>query len=344
MQRHATVLASQKTTTYAVDRIRDDFPILKRVIDGKQIIYLDNAATSQKPLQMIEAVDRFYERHNANIYRGIYKLSEEATSAHEEARSKIASFINAKSPREIVFVRGTTEGINLVAHSWGHKNIGLGDGIMLTEMEHHSNIVPWQMLAREKNAHLKYVGITDDGHLVKEGFRRHLENGGVRLFALTHVSNVLGTINPVRELIREAHRANCKVLIDAAQSVPHMPVDVQDLDCDFLVFSGHKMCGPTGIGVLYAKKSILEEMPPYHGGGEMIREVHLYESTWKDPPYKFEAGTTNIAGAIGLGKAVEYVSSLGLRNIQVHEQELTEYAHDRLGKVKGITIYGPENA
>jgi cysteine desulfurase/selenocysteine lyase len=210
-------------------------------------------------------------------------------------------------------------------------------------MEHHSNIVPWQLLAKQKGAHLKYVGLTDDGHLVHEDFRQHLESGGIKLVTMTHVSNVLGTINPVREYIREAHSKGCRVLVDAAQSVPHIPVDVQDLDCDFLAFSGHKMCGPTGIGVLYAKKAILEEMPPYHGGGEMIREVHLYESTWKDPPYKFEAGTTNIAGAIGLGKAVEYVSGLGLRNIQAHEQELTEYAHDRLGKVKGLRIYGPDN-
>ncbi len=344
MQRHANVLASQKTTAYSVDRIRDDFPILKRVIDGKQLVYLDNAATSQKPLQVIEAVDGFYERYNANIYRGIYKMSEEATAAHEEARSKIASFINAKSPREIVFVRGTTEGINLVAHSWGHKNIGLGDGIMLTEMEHHSNIVPWQMLARERNAHLKYVGITDYGHLVKEDFRRHLENGGVKLFALTHVSNVLGTINPVRELIREAHMANCKVLIDAAQSVPHMPVDVQDLDCDFLVFSGHKMCGPTGIGAVYVKQELLDEMDPYQGGGEMIREVHLYESQWKDAPYKFEAGTTHISGAIGLGAAVDYLSKIGMRNIRSHEHQLTEYALQKLSRIKHLKIYGPLDA
>src|SRR5713226_123483 len=333
----------QKTIPYDVDKIREDFPILKRVINGKPLVYLDNAATTQKPEQVIETLDHYYREYNANIHRGIYKVSEEATAAHEEARAKVARFINAQSPDEIVFVRGTTEAINLVAQSWGRSNIGLGDGIMLTEMEHHSNIVTWQLLAKEKTASLKYVGISDDGILLKNEFQQHLENDSVKLFTVTQVSNVLGTINPVRELVRDAHKHHCHVLVDAAQSVPHMPVDVQDLDCDFLAFSGHKMCGPTGIGVLFAKKAILEEMPPYHGGGEMIREVHLYESTWKDPPYKFEAGTTNIAGAIGLGKAVEYLSELGLRHIQEHDQELTEYTHDALRKVKGIRIYGPEN-
>src|SRR5713101_7285402 len=333
----------QKTVPFDIAKVRDDFPILKRKINGKPIVYLDNAATSQKPRQVIEAVERYYEEYNANIHRGIYSISEEATTAHENARAKVARFINAQSTEEIVFLRGTTEAINLVANSWGRTNIGPGDGIMLTEMEHHSNIVPWQLLAKEKAAHLKYVGVTSDGLLNQEDFHRHLEGGGVKLTALTQASNVVGTINPVREMVREAHSNGMMVLVDAAQSVPHMPVDVQDLDCDFLAFSGHKMCGPTGIGVLYAKKAILEEMPPYHGGGEMIREVHLYESTWRDPPYKFEAGTTNIAGAIGLGKAVDYLSELGLRHIQAHDQELTEYTHDALRKVKGIRIYGPEN-
>jgi len=342
-QKQATAYIHKKKP-YDVEKVRHDFPILNRLINGKPLTYLDSAATTQKPREVIDELTRFYNEYNANVHRGVYKISEEATAAYEEARAKIAGLINANSPSEIIFVRGTTEAINLVAQSWGSANVGLGDGIILTEMEHHSNIVPWQLLAKAKGAHLKYVGLTDDGHLVHDDFSQHLESGGIKLVAMTHVSNVLGTINPVREYVRETHSKGCRVLVDAAQSVPHMPVDVQDLDCDFLAFSGHKICGPTGIGVLYAKKSILEEMPPYHGGGEMIREVHLYESTWKDPPYKFEAGTTNIAGAIGLGKAVDYVSSLGLRNIQVHEQELTEYAHDRLGKVKGITIYGPENA
>src|SRR6266571_5341800 len=234
----------QKTIAYNVEKIREDFPILKPVTDGKPLVYLDNAATSQKPEQVIETLDRYYREYNANIHRGIYKISEEATAAHEEARAKIARFINAQSPDEIVFLRGTTEAINLVAQSWGRANIGLGDSIMLTEMEHHSNIVPWQLLAREKSATLKYVGISDDGRLVGDDFRQHMENGGIKLFAVTQASNVLGTINPVREMVREAHRYNCRVLVDAAQSVPHMPVDVQDLDCDFLAFSGHKMCGP----------------------------------------------------------------------------------------------------
>ncbi|HYY92254.1 MAG TPA: cysteine desulfurase, partial [Candidatus Dormibacteraeota bacterium] len=227
---------------------------------------------------------------------------------------------------------------------WGRPNIGLGDGIMLTEMEHHSNIVPWQLLAKEKGAQLKYVGVTDEGHLVQEDFRRHLENGGIKLFAVTQASNVLGTINPVREMVREAHRYDSRVLVDAAQSVPHMPVDVQDLDCDFLAFSGHKMCGPTGIGVLYAKKELLEKMEPYQGGGEMIREVHLYEASYKEPPFKFEAGTTDIAGAIGLGAAVEYLTKLGMRNIRNHEKELTSYALDKLHKIKKLEVFGPGDA
>ena len=329
--------------TFDTNKIRHDFPILSRLVNGKPLVYLDSAATSQKPKQVIEELTRFYDEYNANVHRGVYQISEEATTVYEKARAKIARLINASSPNEIVFVRGTTEAINLVAQSWGRENIGLGDGIVLTEMEHHSNIVPWQLLARQKGAHLKYVGITDDGFLVHEDFRQHLESGNVKLVAMTHVSNVLGTINPIRDYIREAHKSGSRVLIDAAQSAPHMPVDVQDLDCDFLAFSGHKMCGPTGIGVLYAKKSILEGMPPYHGGGEMIKEVHLYESTWRDPPYRFEAGTTNIAGAIGLGRAVDYLSELGLRKIQSRERGLTEYAHERLGKVKGMEMYGPEN-
>jgi cysteine desulfurase/selenocysteine lyase len=341
-QKQATAYIHEKIS-YDLDRVRQDFPILKRVINGKPLAYLDSAATSQKPRQVIDELARFYNDYNANVHRGVYKISEEATAAYEEARAKIARLINAKSPSEIIFVRGTTEAINLVAQSWGRSNVGLGDGIVLTEMEHHSNLVPWQILAKDRGAHLKYVGMTDDGYLVQEDFRRQLESGGIKLVAMTHVSNVLGTINPVREYVREAHKLGSRVLVDAAQSVPHMPVDVQDMDCDFLAFSGHKMCGPTGIGVLYAKKALLEAMPPYHGGGEMIREVHLYESTWRDPPYKFEAGTTNIAGAIGLGAAVDYLSKLSLRNIHAHDQELTEYAHDRLRKVKGIRIYGPKN-
>ena len=333
----------QKTVPIDVEKVREDFPILKRIINSKPLVYLDNAATSQKPKQVIETLDRYYNEYNANIHRGIYKISEEATSAHEEARAKVAHFINAQSPDEIVFLRGTTEAINLVAQSWGRINIGLGDGIILTEMEHHSNIVPWQLLAREKAASLKYVGVSDDGVLRQEDFHEHLDDGRVKLLAVAQASNVVGTINPVREMVREAHKNGCQVLVDAAQSVPQMPVDVQDLDCDFLAFSGHKMCGPTGIGVLYAKKKLLEDMPPFHGGGEMIREVHLYDASWKDPPYKFEAGTVNIEGGIGLGAAVDYLSKVGMRNIRLHERELTAYALERLSKIKGLTIYGPSD-
>src|SRR3989454_39636 len=331
----------QKTVPFDIEKVRDDFPILKRKINGKPIVYLDNAATSQKPRQVIETVERYYEEYNANIHRAIYSISEEATTAHENARGKVARFINARSPEEIVFLRGTTEAINLVANSWGRTNIGPGDGIMLTEMEHHSNIVPWQLLAKEKAAHLKYIGVTNDGLLNQEDFHRHLEGGGVKLLALTQASNVVGTINPVREMVREAHRKGMKVLVDAAQSVPHMPVDVQDLDCDFLAFSGHKMCAPTGIGVLYAKGNLFDEMDPFHGGGEMISEVHSYESSWKPPPYKFEAGTTNIEGAIGLGTAVDYLSGIGLREIRLHEREITAYSMGKLLWIKGLTIYGP---
>src|SRR5436309_4036083 len=256
MQRHATLYASEKAVSYDLERVRADFPILKREINGKPLVYLDSAATSQKPVQVIEGLDRYYREYNANVFRGVYQISEEATAAYETARKRIAELINAKDPSEIIFVRGTTEAINLVAHSWGRSNIGLGDSVMLTEMEHHSNIVPWQQLSREKGASLKYVGISDDGQLVREDFHRHLEEGTVKLFAVTHVSNVLGTINPIRELVREAHKYGGKVLVDGAQAVPHMPIDVQDLDCDFLAFSGHKMCGPTGIGVLYGKREL----------------------------------------------------------------------------------------
>jgi cysteine desulfurase / selenocysteine lyase len=334
----------QKIVPFDVGKVREDFPILKRLFNGKPLVYLDNAATSQKPRQVIDALDRYYEDYNANIHRGIYKISEEATQAHEEARARIARFINARSPEEIVFVRGTTEAINLVAQTWGKANIGLGDGIMLTEMEHHSNIVPWQLLSKEKAASLKYVSVSEDGILNQEDYHRHLENGGVKLVAVTQASNVVGTINPVREMVREAHRHGAGILVDAAQSVPQMPVDVQDLDCDFLAFSGHKMCGPTGIGVLYAKKKLLEEMPPYHGGGEMIREVHQFDASWKDPPYKFEAGTVNIEGGIGLGAAVDYLTGIGMRNIRLHERQLTDYALDKLARIKGLTIYGPTDS
>lgn len=330
-----------KTVPYDLEKVRDDFPILKRQVNGKRLVYLDNASTTQKPREVIDSLVHYYSEYNSNIHRGIYSISEEATKAHEEARAKIARFINASSPEEIVFLRGTTEAINLVAQSWGRSNLGPSNGIILSLMEHHSNIVPWQLLCREKRCNLKYVGLTEDGHLDRNDYRMQLESDGAKFVTMSHVSNVLGTINPVREMIREAHKHGCRVLIDAAQSVPHMPVDVQDLDCDFLAFSGHKMCGPTGIGVLYARKELLESMEPYQGGGEMIRDVHEYDASWKEPPYKFEAGTTNISGAIGLGAAVNYLSRIGMRKIRLHEEELTEYALDRLLSVKGMKVYGP---
>ncbi|HZD12094.1 MAG TPA: cysteine desulfurase, partial [Candidatus Binatus sp.] len=324
-------------------KVRQDFPILQRELDGHPIVYLDNAATTQKPKQVIDSLVNYYMNYNANIHRGVYRISEEATAAHEEARAKIARFINAKSPNEIVFVRGTTEAINLVAQAWGRDSLGPGDGIILTLMEHHSNIVPWQLLCQEKRCHLKYVGITDEGFIDRQDYQMQLENDGAKLVTVSQASNVLGTINPVREMIREAHKHGARVLVDAAQSVPHMSVDVQDLDCDFLAFSAHKMCGPTGIGVLYAKRELLDSMRPFHGGGEMIREVHMYDASYKEPPYKFEAGTTNIADAIGFGAAIDYLNQIGMRKIRMHEQELTRYALEKLRMVKGMTIYGPKD-
>jgi len=324
-----------------LDKIREDFPVLKRKVKGRRLVYLDNAATSQKPLPVIQAIEEFYRNYNANVHRGIHTLSEEATIAYEGAREKIAGFINARSSKEIIFTRGTTEGINLVSHSWGGSNIEGSDVMLLTEMEHHSNLVPWQLLAREKGARLEFVGIDDDGHLLEEDLEKHLSESP-KLVGVTHVSNVLGTINPVKEMARRAHRNGGVVVVDAAQSVPHMPVDVQDLDCDFLAFSGHKMLGPTGIGVLYAKRHLLEEMEPFLGGGEMIREVHLREAKWKELPWKFEAGTPNVAGVIGLGAAVEYLNGLEMGRVRSHEMILTGYALEELSKFEEMKTFGPE--
>src|SRR5881397_284943 len=313
------------TLAFDVAKIREDFPILHRQVDGRTIAYLDNAATTQKPKQVIDTLVNYYTNYNANIHRGIYRISEEATAAHEEARAKIARFINASSPQEIVFVRGTTEAINLVAQSWGRHNLGPGDGIILTQMEHHSNIVPWQLLCREKHSHLKYVGITDDGHLDGSDYQMQLENDGAKLVTVSHASNVLGTINPVREMIRDAHKHDSRVLVDAAQSVPHMPVDVQDLDCDFLAFSAHKMLGPTGVGVLYGKRELIERMDPFMAGGDMIKEVFKNYTHYNDIPYKFEAGTPNIADVVGFGVAIEYLENIGMEAVRQHEIDLTEY-------------------
>lgn len=323
-----------------VEKIRKDFPILNRKVYGKPLVYLDNAATSQKPFSVINAMNEYYQMYNANTHRGVHRLSEEATDKYEEAHRKIARFINAGSQKEIIFVRNTTEGINLVAYSWGRANVSAGDVIILTEMEHHSNIVPWQILAKGKKAELKFIEVDEHGCLRLDMLDDILTDR-VKLVSLTHMSNVLGVINPVEEIIQNAHKAGALVMIDAAQSVPHLSIDVKKLDCDFLAFSGHKMLGPTGIGVLFAKKNILENMEPFLGGGNMILEVTLRESTWNDLPWKFEAGTPSIAEGIVLADAVDYLENVGMDAIHEHEQEIVAYAMDELNKIDGLSILGP---
>ncbi len=321
--------------------IKKDFPILKRLINGKPLVYLDNAATTQKPQIVIDSLVNYYTNHNANIHRGIHTLAEEATAMHEEARGKIAKFIGAKSTKEIVFVRNSTEAINLVVYSWGRSFLKKGDAIILSESEHHSNIVPWQILAKEKNIKLYFIPVREDGQLDLDYFKKIL-TPKVKLVSLVHISNVLGTINPVEEIGKLAHEVGALFLVDAAQSVPRMPVNVRKLDCDFLAVSGHKMCGPTGIGFLYAKEEILSNMPPFLGGGDMIREVYLDHSEWNELPFKFEAGTPNIADAIALGTAVDYLEKIGMDNIFQHEKKLTENALNRLSQLSYISIYGPK--
>ncbi len=323
-----------------VEAIRGDFPILKQEIDPP-LIYLDSAASSQKPNRVIEVLSDYYRTYNANIHRGIYRISEKATEQYEEARKKIARFINSPRACQIIFTRNTTESINLVANSWGNANLRAGDEILVSVMEHHSNLVPWQLLAQRTGARLQYIDVTDDGFLHLEELDRLLTER-TKLVAVTHVSNVLGTVNPVQSITAAAHAVGAKVIIDAAQSVPHLPVDVQAIDCDFFAFSGHKMCGPTGIGVLFGKLDLLEEMPPFLGGGSMIRTVQREHSTYADLPQKFEAGTPSIAQTIGLGAAVDYLNDVGLDAIHPHEQELLEYAHQKLSEIEGITIYGPK--
>jgi len=324
-----------------VATIRRDFPILSQVHhDGVPLVYLDNAATSQKPEAVIQAIENYYRGYNANIHRGIHKLAEEATAAYEGARERVRAFINAASTREIIFTRNATEAINLVACTWGRANIRADDVIVLTEMEHHSNLVPWHMLAAETGARLEFIPVTDDGYLDLGAFDRLLELHP-RLVAFTHMSNVLGTINPAAEIAARAHAAGAVVLVDGAQSVPHLPVDVRALDCDFLAFSGHKMCGPTGIGVLYGKRALLEAMPPFLGGGDMIKRVYLREFRPNDLPWKFEAGTPAIAEGIGLGAAVDYLTGLGMAEVHAHEQAIVGYALDRLHEIKGAHVYGP---
>jgi cysteine desulfurase/selenocysteine lyase len=330
------------TTQTGLDptRYRADFPILKRRIHGHPLAYLDNAATTQKPDAVIEALSDFYSHHYANIHRGVHTLSEEATVAYEAARDKVVAFINAPDRRGMVFIRNTTEAINLVASSWGRAHIGAGDRIVVTEMEHHSNLVPWQLLARERGAELAYVSLTADGRLDLASLDRLLD-GPVKLVALTHISNVLGTVNPAQEITARARDAGARVMIDAAQSVPHMPVDVAALDCDFLAFSGHKMCAPTGIGALYARPELLEAMSPFFTGGGMIGRVERDGATWADLPERFEAGTPAIAEAVGLGAAIDYLTAVGMEAIWAHEQALAAYALERLSELPGVRVVGP---
>ncbi|MGC8564995.1 MAG: cysteine desulfurase [Thermoplasmata archaeon] len=323
-----------------INTIRKDFPILERRFNGKRMIYLDSTATSQKPIQMIEAISDYYKKYNANVHRGIYGLSEEATDLYEKSRKNISSFINSRNAESIVFVRNTTEALNLLSYSLG-KKLKKGDEIVTTVMEHHSNIVPWQFL-QEKGIKIKFVDINEDGTLRMEQLSE-LITKRTKIVSVTHVSNVLGTINDVEYIGKIAHENDSYFIVDGAQSVPHMPVDVNSIDCDFLAFSGHKMLGPMGIGVLYGKKEILDEMDPFMGGGEMINEVHLSGATWAEVPLKFEAGTPNVEGAVGLSAAVDYLKKLGMDNVREHEKELVKYAMDRLESFDDITFYGPRN-
>ncbi len=330
----------ESTKTLDVERVKNDFPILNRKVNGKRLVYLDNAATTQKPKVVIDALVDYYSTYNANVHRGVHQLSIEATETYENSRKKVAEFINSPSPREVVFTRGTTESINLVKFAWGSKFVKEGDVILLTLMEHHSNMVPWQLLAKEKGARLEYAPITTDGRLDLSEFERLLGLSPA-LVAFTQCSNVLGTINDAEKLCSMARKAGATTVVDAAQSAPHMPLDVRRMGCDFLAFSGHKMLAPTGIGVLYGRKELLDSMDPFQSGGDMIREVHIDGARWNDVPYKFEAGTTNIADAIGLGVAVDYLASLGMENVRRHEVELMEYALEKMSGIPNMDIYGP---
>ena len=328
----------------SLDNVRKDFPILKRTVrDNKPLVYLDNASTTQKPKQVIDAITNYYNNYNANIHRSVYSIAEEATEAYEKTRDKVAKFLNIQKREEVIFVRGTTEGINLVAYAWGRKNIEKGDIIVTTEYEHHSNIVPWQLLVKEKDAKLEYIGIDDNGELILDQLDKYLATGKVKLVTFSLMSNVLGTISDYDTIISKCKKAGVKILVDGAQAVPHMTVDIEKIGCDFFAFSAHKMLGPTGIGILWVRKEILETMNPFHGGGDMIREVHKYETTWNDLPYKFEAGTPNIADVIGFGTAIDYLSNIGMDKIRQHEIELTKYALEKLSTVKGIKIYGSKD-
>ena len=329
----------ERAPAFDVERIRRDFPILRQQVRGKPLVYLDNAATSQKPQVVIDAIRHYYERDNANIHRGVHFLSERATEEYERARRTAQHFLNAADSREIIFVRGTTEAINLVAQTYGRKNVAAGDEIVVTAMEHHSDIVPWQLLCEEKGARLRVAPINDRGELLVEEFEKLL-GPRTKLVALAHVSNALGTINPVAELIEMAHRWNAAVLLDGAQAAPHVAIDVQALGCDFYAFSGHKVYGPTGIGVLHGKAALLDAMPPYQGGGDMISSVTFEKTTYNRLPYKFEAGTPNVSGAIGLGAALDYVTGFGLAKIAAHEEDLLAYATSAVSAIPGITLIG----
>ncbi|MBT8390547.1 MAG: cysteine desulfurase [Ignavibacteria bacterium] len=324
---------------YDLDKIRGDFPILNKKVHGKNLVYLDNAATTQKPVQVLNKLEEYYSTTNANIHRGVHALSQHATDAFESARIKIKQFINALGKNQIIFTRGTTEAINLVAQAYGKANVKEGDEIIISHMEHHSNIVPWQMLCNEKNAKLRVIPIDDNGELIYEEFEQLL-NEKTKLVSIVYVSNSLGTVNPVKQIIDYSHQFDVPVLVDAAQAVNHLTVDVQKLDCDFLAFSGHKIYGPTGIGALYGKIDILDKMPPYQGGGDMILKVTFEDTTYNELPHKFEAGTPDIAGAIGLGAAIDYVTKIGIENIKEHEKEILNYATEQVAKVPGLRIIG----
>lgn len=334
-----TAAHSSAATMFDVRKIREDFPVLKQTMHGRPLVYLDSAATAQKPYAVIDAIRRFHEVDCANIHRGIHQLSQRSTAAYEATRTKTMRHLNAPGKDELVFVRGTTEGINLVASCWGRRNVKAGDEIVISALEHHSNIVPWQMLCEEKGATLRHIPIDDRGDLILEEYEKLL-SPRTRMVAVSHVSNALGTINPVRQIIEMAHRVGALVLIDGAQAVPHMGVDVQQLDADFYAFSGHKIFGPTGVGILYGKSKLLNAMPPYQGGGDMIRNVTLEKTTYNDAPHKFEAGTPNIAGGIGLGAALDYVATIGLEAIASYEHELLVYGTELLQMIPGVRMIG----
>jgi cysteine desulfurase/selenocysteine lyase len=340
--RNETTIADRPGKMIDWSKLRADFPILDQQVHGHPLIYFDNAASSQKPRAVLDALLHYYEHDNANVHRGIHELSNRATNAFEAGRARAAKFINARSDNEIIFTRGTTEGINLVAQSWGSRNIRAGDKILLTEMEHHSNIVPWQLLAERTGAELVYLPITGDEGLLDMSRLDALLTREVKLFAFTHISNSLGTVNPAAELCERARKLGVTTLVDAAQSAGHLPLDVQKIGCDFLAFSGHKICGPTGIGVLWGREEILNAMPPYQGGGEMILNVDYFKATFKPAPHRFEAGTPDISGAVGLRAALDYLEAIGRENIFRHDQELAAYAYERLVQLPGIRLFGPK--